>query len=133
MAEQGFLLSRARVSSKVHKGAKADDIFNLFQQLSTMIQAGMALMDALVLAGSQSQSAKLRVVMDAISNKVQAGTALNVAMSEYPKYFESHWVQVIRTGEISGQIGVLLGRLTTNMKESREARGKLISALIYPT
>jgi len=133
MAEQGFLLSHARVSSKVHKGIKSDDIFNLFQQLSTMIQAGMPLMDALVLAGSQSQSKKLQVVMEGIANKVQAGTSLNVAMSDYPKYFESHWVQVIRTGEISGQIGPLLGRLTTNMKESREARGKLISALIYPS
>src|SRR5262249_39087714 len=132
-AEQGFLLSHARVSSKSHKGVKSDDIFNLFQQLSTMIQAGMPLMDALVLSGSQSQSRKLKVVMEAIASKGQAGTPLNVAMSEYPKHFESHWVQVIRTGEISGQIGPLLGRLTTNMKETREAKGKLISALIYPS
>src|SRR5215208_8221438 len=133
MAEMGFLLSHARVSSKRHKGIKSDDIFNLFQQLSTMIQAGMPLMDALTLSGSQSQSKKLNRVMDAISNKVQSGSPLHVACTDYPKIFESHWVQVIRTGEISGQIGPLLGRLTTNMKENREARGKLISAMIYPT
>jgi type IV pilus assembly protein PilC len=64
---------------------------------------------------------------------VQAGSSLWAAAAEHPKVFESHWVQVIRTGEISGQIGPLLGRLTTNMKETREARGKLISAMIYPT
>ena len=132
-AEQGFLLSRARVSSKRHKGIKSDDIFNLFQQLSTMIQAGMPLMDALELSGSQTQSTKLAAVMGQIASKVQSGSSLWSAAAEYPKIFESHWVQVIRTGEISGQIGPLLGRLTQNMKENREAKGKLISAMIYPS
>src|SRR4051812_42454695 len=95
--EMGFFLSHARVSSKKHKGIKSDDIFNLFQQLSTMIQAGMPLMDAIVLSGSQSQSTRLGRVMDQIATKVQAGTSLNAAMQDYPKIFESHWIQVIRT------------------------------------
>src|SRR5829696_9535755 len=71
--------------------------------------------------------------MATIAGKVQNGSSLWSAASEYPKIFESHWIQVIRTGEISGQIGPLLGRLTQNMKENREARGKLISAMIYPS
>lgn len=133
MPEMGFLLSHARVSSKRHKGIKAEDIFSLFQQLATMISAGMPLMDALLLSGSQSQSLKLAKVMDDISSKVQAGSPLWAAAADHPKVFESHWIQVIRTGEISGQIGPLLGRLTQNMKENREARGKLISAMIYPS
>src|SRR5438552_8204126 len=132
MAEKGFLLSHARVSNKRHRGIKSDDIFSLFQQLSTMISAGMPLMDALQLTAAQTQSKKLGIVMGAICNKVQAGCSLWSAAAEYPKIFESHWIQVIRTGEISGQIGPLLGRLTVNMKENREARGKLISAMIYP-
>ena len=122
MAASDYFLAHARVSSKKHKGIKADDIFGLFQQLSTMLQAGMPLMDALDLAGSQTQSSKLAVVMDNIAKKVQSGSALWAAAKEHPKVFESHWIQVIRTGEISGQIGPLLGRLTQNMKETREAR-----------
>src|SRR4051794_12723573 len=97
-----------------------------------MIQAGMPLMDSIELSAAQSQSKKLSKVMESIAQKVQNGSSLHAAASEYPKIFESHWIQVIRTGEISGQIGPLLGRLTTNMKENREARGKLISAMIYP-
>ena len=93
----------------------------------------MPLMDALDLAGGQTQSSKLAMVMDNIAKKVQSGSALWAAAKEHPKVFESHWIQVIRTGEISGQIGPLLGRLTQNMKETREARGKLISAMIYPS
>src|SRR6187455_2590138 len=111
-----WFLQRARVSNKRHKAIKGDDIFNLFQQLSTMIQAGMPLMDSLQLAGSQTQSKKLAVVMDSIAAKVQNGSSLWAAAAEYPKIFESHWVQVIRTGEISGQIGTLMGKLTQNMK-----------------
>jgi type IV pilus assembly protein PilC len=133
MAASDFFLSKARVSNKKHKGIKSDDIFNLFQQLSTMLQAGMPLMDALELAGGQAQSKKLCTIMETIANKVRSGSALWAAAKEHPKIFESHWIQVIRTGEISGQIGPLLGRLTQNMKENREARGKLISAMIYPS
>jgi type IV pilus assembly protein PilC len=132
MPNAEFFLSRARVSNKSHRGIKSDDIFSLFQQLSTMLQAGMPLMDALELGANQTQSRKLKVIMTTIANKVQAGSPLWSAAAEHPKVFESHWVQVIRTGEISGQIGPLLGRLTQNMKENREARGKLISAMIYP-
>ena len=76
MAERGFLLEHARVSAKRHKGIKSDDIFNLFQQLSTMIQAGMPLMDSIQLAGSQTQSKKLAIVMDSIAAKVQNGSSL---------------------------------------------------------
>lgn len=128
-----WLLTRARVSNKRHKGIKSDDIFNMFLQMSTMIQAGMPLMEALTLSGGQTQSIRLGVVMSTIAGKVQNGSTLWAAAAEHPKIFESHWVQVIRTGEISGQIGPLLERLTVNMKESREARGKLISAMIYPS
>ena len=49
--------------------ASDDDIFNLFQQLSTMIMAGMPLMDSLQLSGQQSQSIKLGRVMEAITSK----------------------------------------------------------------
>jgi type IV pilus assembly protein PilC len=133
MAATDYFIAHARVSSKKHKGIKADDIFGLFQQLSTMLQAGMPLMDALQLAGGQTQSKKLGAVMDNIAGKVQSGSALWAAAKDHPKIFEPHWIQVIRTGEISGQIGPLLGRLTQNMKETREARGKLISAMIYPS
>ena len=132
-SDKGFLLSHARVSSKKHRAIKSDDIFNLFQQLSTMLQAGMPLMDALDLSGSQTQSTKLAAVMSIVATKVQSGSSLWAAAAEHPRIFESHWIQVIRTGEISGQIGPLLGRLTQNMKENREARGKLISAMIYPS
>ncbi len=133
MAEQSKLLAWARVSAKRHKSIKSEDIFNFFQQLSTMIQAGMPLMDSLELAGEQSQSTKLAKAIQQIADRVGAGSSLNAAMMDFPKIFESHWIQVIRTGEISGQIGPLLGRLTQNMKESREAKGKLISAMIYPS
>src|SRR4029079_16985624 len=94
--EMGFFLSHARVSSKKHKGIKSDDIFNLFQQLSTMIQAGMPLMDAIVLSGSQSQSTRLGRVMDQIATKVQAGTALYVAMNDSPHIFECATIPVLR-------------------------------------
>src|SRR5438552_16397005 len=98
MADQSKLLAWARVSNKRHKGIKSDDIFSFFQQLSTMIQAGMPLMDALQLSAEQSQSKKLGATIGTIADHVGAGSSLHAAASEYPKIFQSHWVQVIRTG-----------------------------------
>src|SRR5437762_14042478 len=97
--ERTGLLAWARVSAKKHKAIKSDDIFNFFQQLSTMITAGMPLMNALELSSEQSQSKKLGKTIGQIAEKVAGGSALNAAASEYPKIFESHWVQVISTGE----------------------------------
>src|SRR5438552_11377647 len=114
MADQSKLLAWARVSNKRHKGIKGDDIYSFFQQLSTMIQAGMPLMDGLELSAEQSQSKKLGVVIGAIADRVGAGSSLHSAAADYPKIFESHWIQLIRTGEISGQIGPLMGQLTQN-------------------
>ena len=108
------------------QGHQSDDIFNFFQQLSTMIQAGMPLMDALELSAEQTPEQKARARSWPRSRE-KVGTARRSPphAQEYPKIFESHWVQVIRTGEISGQIGPLLGGSRRNMKESREASGKL--------
>lgn len=127
-----WFLAHARVGNKPHKAIKAEDIYNLLQQMSTLIQAGMPLSDTLDLAATQTQSIRLGQVVQQIGDKVKAGSPLNAAMAEHTKIFEPHWIQVIRTGETCGDLGPLMKQLAEHMKESRETRSMVVSAMIYP-
>ncbi len=130
---QAWLQSRVRIGSAPHKGIKSDDVYNLFQQMATLINAGMPLAQGLEMLSVQSQSLALRKIMVLVTDRVKGGSALYAAMQDHPKVFSAQTVQVIRTGEVSGELGRLLVELANHMKEARASRARVISALIYPT
>jgi type IV pilus assembly protein PilC len=120
------------VSSKPHPGLKLDDTLSFFHQLSTLISSGTPLLQALKLSGEQNQSLKLRAVLAEITAKVAAGSTFNAAAANYPKVFEHHWIEVIRTGEVTGKMAGVLQELNKQIRESRETRKKVTGALSYP-
>ncbi len=129
---KGFWLSMARVQSKKHKGNTIDDLVSFFQQFSTLLNAGTPLLSSLRLAGEQSESEKLSKVIKEIANKVASGDSFHKAASNYPKIFENHWIQMMRTGEVSGQLGSLMLQLNISIQKERATRSKVTGALIYP-
>ncbi len=129
---QEFLQSKIRVGSKAHKGIKSDDVYNLFQQMATLINAGMPLAEGLDMMSEQAESLGLRRVMTTITDRVKGGSALYAAMADHPKVFNPQVIQVVRTGEISGELGRLLTELAAHMKEARASRSRVVSAMIYP-
>ena len=129
---QAWLKSRVRIGSKPHKGIASDDVYNLFQQMATLINAGMPLAQGLEMLSVQSQSLSLRRIMVQVTDRVRGGSALYAAMTDHPKVFSPQTIQVIRTGEVSGELGHLLVELANHMKEARASRARIVSALIYP-
>jgi type IV pilus assembly protein PilC len=127
-----WVASHARVSSKPHKGLKLDDTLSFFHQLSTLISSGTPLLQALKLSGEQNQSLKLREVLTEITAKVAAGSTFHQSASNYPKVFEHHWVEIIRTGELTGKMSGVLQELNKQIREARETRKKVKGALSYP-
>ena len=132
MSLETWLLAHARVSSKPHAGLKMDDIMSFFQQLSTLVEAGTPLLQALQIASVQTESLKLREVLREIADRVAAGSTFNAAAAEYPKVFEFSWIEVIRTGEVTGKMGHVLKELNKQVRESRETKRKVKGALMYP-
>ncbi len=127
-----WVVAHARVASKPHKRIGLDDKMALFQQLATLICSGTPLLRALQIAAEQCQSTRLRQTMDEVADRVAAGNSLNAAAAAYPHIFEAHWVEVIRTGEITGQMGAVLLELNRQIQEARETRRKILGALTYP-
>jgi type IV pilus assembly protein PilC len=71
-------------------------------------------------------------VLNDISTNVSAGTTLNEAAERHPNVFEHHWIGVIRTGEITGQMAAVLLELNKQIRESRDTRKKVTGSLMYP-
>jgi len=132
MAFEDWFIARARVSSKPHKKITMDDKMTFFQQLSTLIASGTPLLQALQISAGQSQSTKLQRVLDEVAARVAAGSSLNAAAANYPKIFQHHWIEVIRTGEITGQMSLVLLELNSQIRDSRQTQRKVIVSLMYP-
>lgn len=132
MAFEDIFVAHARVSSKPHQKITLDDKMSFFQQFSTLVAAGTPLLQALQISAQQNQSLKLRQVLEGIAGRVAAGSALHAAAANYPKVFQHHWVEVIRTGEITGKMSTVLLELNRQIRESRDNQRKVTGALMYP-
>ena len=132
MAFEDWFVARARVSSKPHRKVSMDDKMTFFHQLSTLISSGTPLLQAIEISAEQSQSLKLQQVLREVAAKVAAGSSLNAAAAGYPQVFQQHWIEVLRTGEITGQMSMVLLELNRQIRESRETHRKVVGSLMYP-
>ena len=133
MATKGLIFDpHSRVQSKQHNGVSGDDISAFFEHMSTLLNAGVPLLRSITLATEQTESVELQKTLRDISKKVAGGASFNESAALYPKYFPDQAIQVIRTGEASGQLALLLDKLNAAIKKSTVTTGKIKSALIYP-
>ncbi|MEN6458370.1 MAG: type II secretion system F family protein [Thermoguttaceae bacterium] len=132
MAFEDWFIARARVSSKPHKAVSLDDKMTFFHQLATLVSSGTPLLQALQICAEQTQSLKLREVLSQIAGRVAAGSSVHTAAANFPKVFRRNWVEVIRTGEITGQMALVLEELNKQIHESRATSRKVKAAMTYP-
>ena len=85
MGFESWAVSHARVSSKPHAKIKIDDKMSFFQQLSTLVCSGTPLLQALRQSAEQSQSKKLRQVLDEIAGRVASGSSFHAAAAALPE------------------------------------------------
>lgn len=102
------------------------------RQLSTMIEAGLTLSQALRLLIRQSRRGKFRDVMEGVLNDVQDGFSFSTALAKYPDVFDQVFINVVRSGEATGKLESVLSQLATNMEKDVKVRSKIRGALIYP-
>ncbi len=121
-----------RTSSKMHPRIKSDDKLQFFHHLTTLFAAGTPLLEALQISSRQTQSEKMQSVIHTVAERVAGGASLHEAAADFPKVFDRQWIEVLKTGEVSGQLTQVLTALTEYIVASREMRSKIVSALIYP-
>jgi hypothetical protein len=130
MAFEDWFIARARVSGKPHTKITLDDKIVFFQQLAALVASGTPLLQVVEIGAEQNQSLKLRHVLGQIASHVASGSSVYGAMAGHGDVFEHYWIEVIRVGETSGQMSLVLGELNKQICAARQTRRKLMGALV---
>lgn len=114
-------------------GVTFSDIVAFTRQLATMVSAGLPLTNALELLTTQFKNETLAKMIKEIAADIEGGSSLSKALKKHPQYFSATYLSLVEAGEASGNINQILERLAENLEKQRATRGKLKSAMIYPT
>jgi type IV pilus assembly protein PilC len=108
------------------------DISVMTRQLSTMISAGIPLLESLEILHEQASDPGFKNSLDKIIERVRAGSDFSTALSEHPRLFTKIYVNMIKAGEASGQLDVILQRLADYMESVEELKREIKAAMTYP-
>lgn len=122
----------SQISIRISTGIKKVHISRFTRQFSTMIGAGLPMVQCLEILSQQMESAELRRVIGDIKESVQAGTTLSEALARHKKVFDDLYVNMVDAGEIGGALDVILTRLATYREKADALVRKVKGALIYP-
>ncbi|MEH0371813.1 type II secretion system F family protein [Vibrio mimicus] len=127
--KKGSVSVFARITHRV----KGKDITILTRQLATMLTTGVPIVQALKLVGDNHRKAEMKSILAQITKGVEAGTPLSKAMRTASTHFDTLYVDLVETGEMSGNLPEVFERLATYREKSEQLRAKVIKALIYPS
>ena len=111
---------------------KADDIHALTRQLATLLNAGIPLVAALDALMEQTTSAPFKKIIAQIKESVNEGNSLTTSLSRHPKLFSNIYINMVRAGEASGSLDVVLERLADFGEHQQALKGRFQAALVYP-
>ncbi|WP_460155490.1 type II secretion system inner membrane protein GspF [Pseudomonas sp. S2_H10] len=110
----------------------AADLALLTLQLSTLVQAGLPLEEALEAVAKQSAKRKVAGLLSAVRSRVMEGHALASALGKFPKAFPELFRATVAAGERSGHLGHVLEQLAAYTQARQASRQKIQMALVYP-
>lgn len=108
------------------------DISMMTQQLATLLNAGIPLIEGLFLLEQQAENKALKNILKKVRTDVIAGDSFSSAISRFPKQFPKLYVSMIRSGEVSGEMEMVCNRLAMLMDKTMALQGKIQGAMVYP-
>ncbi|MDP9764265.1 type II secretion system F family protein [Deinococcus enclensis] len=111
-------------------GLKQVAIFS--KQLATLINAGVPLVQSLNILQKQLENKAFQAIMKTIRTDVESGTPFSEAIAKHPKVFNRLYINLVRAGETSGTLDMVLERIAAFQEKDLALRGKIKSAMTYP-
>ena len=111
---------------------KSQDFVIYCRQFATLIRAGVSIVDATNILARQSTSKPLKKALDKVEDDVRTGVSFSAAVGKHPKVFPELFVNMMRSGEATGNIDETLERLANTMEKQYAIKKKVQSALTYP-
>jgi type IV pilus assembly protein PilC len=109
------------------------DLVVFTRQLATMIDAGIAIVQALQALADQTGNKVMRDTIRDICTRVESGESFSEALTRHPKAFNRLYVSMVAAGEKGGLLAEIMARLATYLENSERLRKKVKTALMYPT
>ena len=114
------------------KSIKQKDIAVFTRQLSTMMRAGVPLIQSFDIVARGSTNPRMTRLLTDIRSDVETGTSLSAAFRKHPLYFDGLYCNLVEAGEQGGILETLLDRLAIYQEKTMAIKNKIKSALIYP-
>ena len=138
LRRQGINPLKVKKKPKSLFGAKTKkiipkDIAVFSRQMATMMSSGVPLVQSFEIIGRGHDNPSMQTLIMSIKSDVEGGSSLSEALAKHPRYFDELYCNLIGAGEAAGILDALLERLATYMEKTQALKGKIKSALFYPT
>jgi len=117
----------------VFKKVKPKTLQIFSRQFATMIEAGLNVVQALVILEDQTEDAYFGTVIRELRADVEGGLLLSQAMQRHPKIFERLFVSMVEAGEAAGILDEVLDRVAMHIEKATQIRRRVKGAMLYPT
>jgi type IV pilus assembly protein PilC len=108
------------------------DLVVFTRQFSTMIDAGLPLVQGLNMLTEQSQNSTFKRILSQVTRDVEGGSTLADALGKHPKVFDSLYVNLVAAGEVGGILDTILQRLAAYIEKNQKLKAQIKGALTYP-
>ncbi len=138
LRKQGITPSRVRKKPKPLFGLGGDkaitpaDIAVITRQIATMLGAGVPLVQTIEMIGSGHDNGKMRKLLADIGLKLSSGIPLSDCLREHPLYFDDLYCDLVASGEQSGALETIYGRIATYKEKAEALKSKIKKAMTYP-
>ena len=128
-----FAEAKTRSASATGSRVPRRELIGFCFQLEQLIASGVPVMEGLVDLRDSAEDKNLREVVAGMVESIEGGKNLSQAMEEFPQVFDGVFVNLVRAGEFSGQVGPVLRKITETLKWQDEQAAQVKKLLMYPT
>ena len=134
LRRQGITPSKIKKQAKKKGGEKivAGDIAIFARQLTTMMQSGIPMVQALEIVAQGLEKKSMRDMVFAIKADVESGSSFGAALTKFPEQFDDLFCSLVEAGEQSGTLDTLLNEIATYKEKTEALRKKIKKAMTYP-
>ncbi len=130
--EGGSLLSMEVDFSKYFQTVSQQEVMVMTRLMSNLVKANIPIVDALTAIIEQEENEKFKRVLSDIRERVNEGSSLSDGLAEHPKLFSAMYINMVRAGETSGALDIVMSRLADFTESQMGLRSKVKSAMTYP-
>jgi type IV pilus assembly protein PilC len=124
---------RGEVAEKTRKRVKPRSLQIFSRQFATMIDAGLSVVQSLVILEQQTDDKALAGVIREVRSDVEGGRLLSEAMARHPRVFDRLYISMVEAGEAAGILHTVLDRVAVQIEKEMKIKRRVKGAMVYPT